>query len=46
MVTNSEVLMLRWGDNIRMDLREIEWEAFDWMHLGQDTDKWRVVIHK
>jgi hypothetical protein len=23
----------RWNDNIRMDLREIEWEGMDWMHL-------------
>jgi hypothetical protein len=24
----------RWEDNIRMDLREIEWEGVDWMHLA------------
>jgi len=23
----------RWEDNTRMDLREIEWEVVDWMHL-------------
>jgi len=23
-------------DNIRMDLRKIRWEGFDWMHLAQD----------
>jgi hypothetical protein len=23
----------RWKDIIRMDLREIGWEAVDWMHL-------------
>jgi hypothetical protein len=24
----------RWEDNIRTDLREIEWEGVHWMHLG------------
>jgi hypothetical protein len=24
----------RWEDNIRMDLRETEWEGVDWMHLS------------
>jgi len=24
-----------WEDNIRMDLREIEWEIVDWIHLAQ-----------
>jgi hypothetical protein len=31
----------RWGDNIRMDLREMWWEAVEWMHLAQDGDQWR-----
>jgi hypothetical protein len=25
----------KWEDNIRMDLREIEWEDVDWMSLAQ-----------
>jgi hypothetical protein len=24
----------RWEDNIRMDLRETEWEVVDWTHLA------------
>jgi len=28
-----------WEDNIRMDLREIESKAVDWMHLAQDRDQ-------
>jgi hypothetical protein len=24
----------RWEDNIRMDLREIEWKGVDWIHLA------------
>jgi hypothetical protein len=27
-----------WEDNIRMYLREIEWESGDWMNLAQDRD--------
>jgi hypothetical protein len=27
-------------DNIRMDLREIDWEIVDWIHLTQDRDQW------
>jgi hypothetical protein len=25
-------------DNVRMDLRGMEWEGVDWMHLNQDRD--------
>jgi hypothetical protein len=28
----------RWEDHTRRDLREIEWEHVDWMHLVQDRD--------
>jgi len=35
----------RWEDNIRMDLREIEREAVDWMHLAQDTDHQRALVN-
>jgi hypothetical protein len=33
----------RWKDNIRMDLRDIDWEALDWVHLAQDRDQWWVL---
>jgi len=26
----------RWEDNIRMDIREIDWEGVDWIELIQD----------
>jgi hypothetical protein len=29
----------RWVDNIKMDLREIEWDGMDWIDLAQDSDK-------
>jgi hypothetical protein len=28
----------RWEDNIKMDLREIELEGVDWIHLAQDRN--------
>jgi hypothetical protein len=32
-------------DNIKMDLREIEWEGVHWVHLAQDSDQWRVIVN-
>jgi hypothetical protein len=29
----------RWEDDIRIGLREIEWEGVDWMQLSQDRDQ-------
>jgi hypothetical protein len=29
----------RWEDNIKMDLREIEWGGMDWIDLAQDGDQ-------
>jgi hypothetical protein len=31
----------RWEDNIGMDLRNIGFGDVDWIHLAQDTDRWR-----
>jgi hypothetical protein len=28
----------RWGDNIKMDLRDIRWGGLDWSNLAQDRD--------
>jgi hypothetical protein len=30
----------RWKDNIMMDVREIETDGADWIHLAQDTVHW------
>jgi hypothetical protein len=35
----------RWEDNISMELREIRWEIFVWMHLVQEVDHWQCVKH-
>jgi hypothetical protein len=34
----------RWGDGIRMDLREIGWGSVDWIQLAQDRDWWRALV--
>jgi hypothetical protein len=32
-------------NNIRVDLREIEWQGVDWMHLVQDRDLVNTVMN-
>jgi hypothetical protein len=34
----------RWGDNIRMDLREIGWGGMDWINVAQYKDRWRAFL--
>jgi hypothetical protein len=29
----------KWVDNIKMDLREIEWDGTDWIALAQERDQ-------
>jgi hypothetical protein len=31
---------LTWDDNIRISLREIQWEGVDWIHLAQGRVQW------
>jgi hypothetical protein len=33
-----------WVDNIKMDLREIEWGGLDRIDLAQDRDQWRSLV--
>jgi hypothetical protein len=35
----------RWVDNIKIDLRAIEWGGMDWNYLAQDTDQWRALVN-
>jgi hypothetical protein len=35
----------RWVDNIKMDLRETEWDGMDWIDLAQDRDQWRALVN-
>jgi hypothetical protein len=34
----------RWMDNIKMDLREIEWDGMNWINLAQDREQWRALV--
>jgi hypothetical protein len=34
-----------WNDNIKMDLKEIEWSGVDWIDLAQDRDQWRALVN-
>jgi hypothetical protein len=35
----------KWVDNIKIDLREIEWDGLEWIDLAQDRDKWRARVN-
>jgi hypothetical protein len=35
----------RWVDNIKIDLRDIEWNDMDWIDLAEDRDKWRALVN-
>jgi hypothetical protein len=32
-------------DNIKMDLRKLEWNGVDWTDMAQDKDKWRALVN-
>jgi hypothetical protein len=32
-------------DNIKMDLRRIEWDGMDWIDLTEDRDQWRALLN-
>jgi hypothetical protein len=32
-------------NNIKMDLRDIEWDGMDWIDLAQDRDQWRALVN-
>jgi hypothetical protein len=35
----------RWVDNIKMDLREIEWDGVDWIDMAQNREQWRALLN-
>jgi hypothetical protein len=35
----------RWVDNIKMDLREVEWDGMNWIDLAQYRDQWRALVN-
>ena len=36
-------LRRRWEDNIKIDLKEVEW-SMNWIYLTQDRDRWRTLV--
>ena len=38
-------LKRRWGDNIKMDLQEVQFGCTDWIELAQDGDRWRALVN-
>jgi hypothetical protein len=32
-------------ENIKMSLRDIEWDGMDWIDLAQDRDRWRALVN-
>jgi hypothetical protein len=37
--------MLRWKDNIRINLKGTGCEGVDWIHLAQDRSQWRALVN-
>jgi hypothetical protein len=35
----------RWEDNSEIEIKEIEWEDVDWIHLAQDTVQWCGLVN-
>ena len=34
-----------WEDNIKMDLRAVEWEGLDSIDTAQNRDRWRALVN-
>jgi hypothetical protein len=34
-----------WVDNIKIDLREIEWDGMDWINLAEERDYWWALVN-
>jgi hypothetical protein len=39
-------LRRRWEDNIKMDVRQMEWGGMDWIDLAQNRDQWTALVNK
>jgi hypothetical protein len=35
----------RLEDNVKIDLKEVGWESFHWIHLAQDKYRYRAVTN-
>jgi hypothetical protein len=43
--TGISSFRLRWQDNIKMDLQEVECRGMDWIELAQVRDRWRALVN-
>jgi hypothetical protein len=34
-----------WVDNIKIDLREMEWDGMDWIDLAENRNQWRALVN-
>jgi hypothetical protein len=32
-------------DNIKMDIRQVDWGDMDWIDLTQDRDQWKALVN-
>ena len=37
--------MLRWEDNIKMDLEEVGRGGKDWINLAEDRERWQALVN-
>jgi hypothetical protein len=35
----------RWGNNIKVNLQEVECGDMDWIELGEDRESWRAFVN-
>jgi hypothetical protein len=35
----------KWVNNIKVNLREIEWCGINWIDVAQDRDKWKALVN-
>jgi hypothetical protein len=35
----------RWGDNMEMELQEVEWVCIGWINLAQDRNRWQACVN-
>jgi hypothetical protein len=35
----------KWVDNIKIDLREVEWDSMDWIDLAQEKDQCKALMN-